>query len=87
MELLIQRLNAFDSFEDYEDYFKFSSEIWKDAVNLSACFLDISEVEIKALIDCYSATELMIRCKEAAVRVSSQVWEEIESRILTVTTD
>jgi hypothetical protein len=32
----------------------------------------------------YTVVGLMVRCKEAAVRVSPSVWAGIESRILTV---
>ncbi len=54
--------------------------------NLSFDFenFNISEAEIQQLTNCFYALELMIRCKEAAVRVSPQVWEGIESRMVTV---
>jgi NACHT domain len=58
--------------------------IWHDALNLKTEWIDLSKSEINALNDYLYANTLMVRCKEAAVRVSPQVWAEIESRILTV---
>lgn len=53
--------------------------------------LDIETRAIHALMEDYQGLimylyicELMIRCQEGAVRVSPEVWEGIESRILTV---
>ncbi|MGB7312866.1 MAG: hypothetical protein WA939_08040, partial [Nodosilinea sp.] len=45
------------------------------------------EVEIQQLADYFYTLELTIRCKEAAVRVSPQVWAGIESRMVTVPTE
>jgi hypothetical protein len=44
----------------------------------------LSENEVKSLADYLYAYEFMIRCQEAAVRVSSQNWEAIEGRMLIV---
>ena len=44
----------------------------------------ISKQDIAQLSNYFYALELMIRCKEVAVRVSPQVWEGIESRMVTV---
>jgi hypothetical protein len=59
-------------------------QTWYEAFHLDPEWLDLSEEEIRSLEDYLYANELMIRCKEAAVRVSPQVWEAIESRMLTV---
>ncbi|MBE7380006.1 MAG: NACHT domain-containing protein [Leptolyngbya sp. SIO1E4] len=59
-------------------------KIWFNAINLNPDYLDLSKSEIDALENYFYALELMIRCKEAAVRVSLQVWGVIESRILTI---
>jgi hypothetical protein len=57
---------------------------WCDVFSLDAEWLDLSRAEINALNNYLYANELMVSCKEAAVRVSPQVWAEIESRMLTV---
>ena len=44
----------------------------------------LSEEESQSLANYFYVCELMIRCKEGAVRVSPDVWEGIESRIFTV---
>jgi hypothetical protein len=45
---------------------------------------DSSYEENHSLVNYFYTLELMIRCKEAAVRVSPQVWAGIESRMVTV---
>ncbi|MEM1309219.1 MAG: NACHT domain-containing protein [Cyanobacteria bacterium P01_H01_bin.153] len=84
MEDLIKQLN---SLESPKYCYKSASKILRKAINLNDGLLDISEAETDALSNYFYAAELMIRCKEAAVRVSPQVWEGIESRILTVPTE
>lgn len=58
--------------------------LWINALNLEPEWLDLSQSEFVDLDNYLYANELMIRCKEAALRVSPQVWDEIESRMLTV---
>lgn len=52
--------------------------------NLDPKFVQISEQDIQQLNNYFYILELMVCCKEAAVRVSPQVWQGIESRMLTV---
>lgn len=59
-------------------------QTWYNALYLNPKWLELSEEEVKALQNYLYTNELMIRCKEAALRVSPQVWEAIESRMLTV---
>ncbi|MBW4539360.1 MAG: NACHT domain-containing protein [Myxacorys chilensis ATA2-1-KO14] len=59
-------------------------QTWHDAFHLDREWLNLSKEEVDSLENYLYANELMIRCKEAALRVSPQVWEGIESRILTV---
>jgi hypothetical protein len=47
-------------------------------------YFSISSQEINQLANYFYTLELMIRCKEAAVRVSPQVWAGIESRMVTI---
>ncbi|MEO0373245.1 MAG: NACHT domain-containing protein [Cyanobacteria bacterium P01_A01_bin.17] len=46
--------------------------------------LSLNEPELKALSDYLKATDLMVRCRHAAIRISKDVWQGIESRILWV---
>jgi hypothetical protein len=76
-----------DDQQPYEICRAFANQIfsiWCNALNLKREWLDLTEAEINALNDYLYANELMVRCKEAAVRISPQVWAEIESRMLTV---
>ncbi len=57
---------------------------WYTALHIDPDWLDLSDEEVRSLENYLYANELMIRCKEAALRVSPQVWNAIESRMLTV---
>lgn len=43
---------------------------------------DLSQADLQALGKYLYINELIVRCKQAAVRVSRNVWEELESRML-----
>ena len=59
-------------------------QTWLSALQLQPQWIDLSDEEAEALANYLYANELMVRCKEAAVRVSPQVWTGIEERMLTV---
>jgi len=59
-------------------------DLWFSALGIEAEATVISKAESQSLANYFYACELMIRCKEGAVRVSPDVWAGIESRILTV---
>jgi virulence-associated protein VapD len=52
--------------------------------NLTPEMVYLSNEEIKALENYLYANHLIIKCKEAAVRVSPTTWEAIEARMLLV---
>ena len=68
-------------------------EFWGQFYESWFCFLEIephsvlSRKVLHSLSNYLYSCELMIRCKEGAVRVSPDVWAGIESRILTVPAD
>jgi hypothetical protein len=57
---------------------------WYNALHLNREIAKLSYKEARALRDYLSANRLIIKCKEAAVRISAKTWEEIESRMLLV---
>jgi len=57
-------------------------KIWLKAFKLTPEMVNLSESELKALDNYFCANLLIIKCKEAAVRVSRQTWSDIESRML-----
>ncbi|MBD1824175.1 NACHT domain-containing protein [Cyanobacteria bacterium FACHB-DQ100] len=59
-------------------------QTWCNALHLNPEWLELSEEEVESLNNYLYVNKLMIRCKEAALRVSPQVWNAIESRMLTV---
>lgn len=73
-----------ESDEGYRELMDRLDVIWVDAFKLSAELMSISKEDSRCLSKYFYACELMIRCKEGAVRVSPDVWAGIESRILTV---
>ena len=60
------------------------SQTWYTALHLNPDWVNLSEAEVESLNNYLYANELIVRCKEAAVRVSPQVWAGIEERMLTV---
>lgn len=83
--LLTQFQNYDESLESQHTFADRLRQTWYNALHLDPKWLDLSKEEVNALNNYLYVNELMIRCKEAAFRVSPQVWNEIESRMLTVT--
>lgn len=57
--------------------------IWLDVLELDQNTIDLSLKEEKAWRNYMSANELLIKCKQAAIRISRSEWEELENRLLT----
>lgn len=64
------------------------AEQWRETLfkgfNLTPEMVNLSEEEIKDLDKYLYANYLIIQCKEAALSVSKQIWETIETRMLLV---
>ena len=58
--------------------------LWFSSLGIDPDVAALTSEEVQSLTDYLYVCELMIRCKEGATRVSPDVWEEIESSILTV---
>jgi metal-responsive CopG/Arc/MetJ family transcriptional regulator len=63
---------------------KVSQLLWLDTFQLDPELVELSDEEVEAAEQYFYTTELIVRCKEAAVRVSPQTWEAIESRMVKV---
>ncbi|WOD39839.1 NACHT domain-containing protein [Nodosilinea sp. E11] len=57
--------------------------LWLDALGLTREALTFDLEEAIALQNYLYATELLLRCKEAAIRIPKQAWAELEDRLLT----
>ena len=71
--------------KEMEERVKFSNLIlstWLKAFCLDMKILELSELELQAINNYIYSNLLMIECKKAAVRLSPEVWEGIESRML-----
>lgn len=58
------------------------SQTWLSALHLDQELVNLSEPELAALEKYLYANWLIVRCKQAAVRVSPQAWEAIAFRML-----
>ena len=72
--------------EEKEKFVESIYGLWWSMLSLASKTTWLSSEESKALADYLYICELMIHCKESATRVSPDVWEGIESSILTVPT-
>jgi hypothetical protein len=70
--------------ESMDEFREKTNKIFSEVLGLDLGYLDLSEAELDDLQKYFYISELMIGCKESAVRVSPQVWQGIESRMLTV---
>lgn len=60
------------------------TRIWLNGFDLTKEAVTLSSKEANALRDYLYITELLIRCKQSARRVSKKEWDEIEVRLLTL---
>ncbi|GAP94664.1 NACHT domain-containing protein [Leptolyngbya sp. NIES-2104] len=74
----------FKSLKEFEEDANFVLDNWCIQLRLPPEWADLAQYDVYPLRDYLYANELMIRCKEAALRVSPQVWNAIESRMLTI---
>jgi NACHT domain len=63
------------------------SFIWLNGLKLNPELVCLSDRELQDLENYLYANLLIVRCKQAAVRVSSKTWEGIETRMLLLTDD
>ncbi|MEM9978486.1 MAG: hypothetical protein AAF808_12750, partial [Cyanobacteria bacterium P01_D01_bin.2] len=59
-------------------------QLWFNTLGIWPDDWQLSPADAQALADYFYICELMVRCKQLAVRVSPQVWAGIESRMVTV---
>ena len=57
-------------------------QIWFDTFEIEPAWLEFSQEEANAFYKYLYTCELIVRCKESAVRVSRDTWEGIEKRML-----
>jgi hypothetical protein len=62
--------------------FKKIYQVWFQTLGLNPSLVKLSKEESLSLARYLYAIELMVECKGSAVRVSREVWEKIEDRML-----
>ena len=89
LQRMVQRLNAQREFikaaekgESIEPPAESIHDTWLSVLGITDDMLAISDEEIRNCIHYLRAMELIVACKEAAGRVSPDVWQEIEDRLL-----
>lgn len=86
LESLSNQSPSYDqSFEVREEFRHKVSLIWLQALYLPAELNQVSHQEIESLENYLYANLLMVQCKKNAIAVSTKTWEQIESRILCIT--
>ncbi|MDX2232142.1 MAG: NACHT domain-containing protein [Leptolyngbyaceae cyanobacterium bins.349] len=67
-----------------QDFHNRIFQIWFTSLKLDPTWISLSTEEHRKLERYLYANWLMVRCKQAAVRVSAQTWQGIEARMLSV---
>ena len=75
--------NKHASRKDWENWASELNTLWLDTLGLSQEELIFSQSEAQALGDYLYATELLLRCKDAAIRIPKTAWADVEARLLT----
>lgn len=93
-KVLIARLEALSArtpdrnepFEVRQVFVKRVQQTWLSNLQIQQELVELSTEEREALTSYLYTQELMVKCKEAAVRVSRTYWEAMEERLLRVNT-
>jgi len=72
------------SYEEKKKFIESIYDLWFSALGIEPETASLSPEEAQSLADYLYICELMIRCREGATKVSPDVWQSIESSILTV---
>jgi len=82
LEARVLNKNQILEVEIYQEFAGFMYQTWLNALQLHQEWVDLSEEEAEALVNYLEVNELIVRCKQAALRVSREKWEVIEGRML-----
>ncbi|NJR19320.1 MAG: NACHT domain-containing protein [Calothrix sp. CSU_2_0] len=76
--------NVHESYKVHQGYNSRVSQTWLNALQLNPELTIFSSEESNALEDYLYINMLMIRCKQASMKISPKTWQEIEARMLLV---
>lgn len=68
-------------------FLEHGSRVWWQTLNIPEEWSNFIEEEVEAISNYLYVTELIVRCKESAVRVSDKVWTGIQDQIITASVD
>ncbi|MBW4485853.1 MAG: NACHT domain-containing protein [Tildeniella torsiva UHER 1998/13D] len=84
LELMAKTIPAQDApGSDWHNWADELEALWLNALGLSRADLRFNREEAEALQNYLCAIDLLLRCKNAAVRIRKQAWAELEDRLLT----
>ena len=70
--------------EIYREFVERIEQTWLNAFCLDIDTVDLSKDEAKAIENYFYAVNLILQCKNTAIKVSQSTWEELEQRMLRV---
>ncbi|MEM9510740.1 MAG: hypothetical protein AAGA16_24205, partial [Cyanobacteria bacterium P01_E01_bin.35] len=70
------------SYERYKNFSNEISQLWINTFKLDKNWINLRSKEMQSLSNYIEIQLLILKCKEAAVRVSPETWKGIESRML-----
>ncbi len=72
------------SSEVYREFVERIEQTWLSAFSLDIETIDLSKDEAKAIENYFYAVNLMLQCKNTAIKVSEPTWEKLEQRMLKI---
>lgn len=72
------------SSEIYREFVERIEQTWLSAFSLDIDTVDLSKDEAKAIENYFYAVNLMLQCKNTAVKVSESTWKDVEKRMLKI---
>jgi NACHT domain len=81
-KLELQVLQNTEPLEGYQTVLDRLRQVWCGSLGIDRELINLSRSEIQAFAYYFYICELIVRCKESAVRVSRDVWESIENAMV-----
>lgn len=79
-----QAPSRYEPYKAHEGFNNRVSNIWFRSLKLNSDLINLSSQELAALDNFIYINSLIVRCKQAAVRVSTKTWSNIENRMLLI---
>ncbi|NER82627.1 MAG: hypothetical protein F6K42_24320 [Leptolyngbya sp. SIO1D8] len=84
LKRLAELIPSHVSSKDWRHWADEFEALWLDTLGLEKAAITFTQTEAEALRNYLYTIDLLIRCKDAVVRIPKQAWTDLESRLLTV---